>query len=99
MRRARARRSSRSAFERFFVSWLGLSRGCLANYGQSVSSRFLMTTHRTLRRFCSYELSTLTPAPLPRERGSFYGLSLWERPTHESAASEGRRCHLFSEWA
>src|SRR5450631_3818869 len=40
---------------------------------------------------------TLTPAPLPRERGSFYGFSLWERPTRESAAGEGRRCHLFSE--
>src|SRR5438477_13108015 len=40
---------------------------------------------------------SLTPAPPPRERGSFYRLSLWERPTRESAAGEGRRCHLFSE--
>src|SRR5438876_3537713 len=42
---------------------------------------------------------SLTPAPPPRERGSFYRLSLWERPTRESAAGEGRRCHLFSECA
>src|ERR1700682_2567943 len=51
------------------------------------------TTFFSLRAFAPH------PAPLPRERGSFYGLSLWERPTRESAASEGRRCHLFSEWA
>ena len=29
---------------------------------------------------------TLTLTPLPRQRGSFYRLSLWERPTRESAA-------------
>jgi len=51
---------------------------------------------------------TLTPTPLPRERGSFYllslwergsfyRLSLWERPARDSAAGQGRGCHLFSE--